>query len=239
MTAAASRAQAGGNRVSSIIGTEDELRNVTAKRPALGWNPERFAREQIRGLVRRVFSPAVSPRMRQVVFSSVDSETDVRGICMQVGVGLALETLGSIAIVGHFPHLVTEGERCPEPLAYRDGTKSGHLQEAAIRLRSNLWLLHAGQSDEDSTSALHRYLSEIRSEFEFSIVEAPPVGNSDEAMAMSQFADGVVLVLSAQRARRVTAGRIKGMLQESRVHLLGTILCDREFPIPEKIYRHL
>src|SRR4029077_20951699 len=41
--------------------------------PAVGgWNPEDFAREQIRGLVRRVFFSNVERPVRQVIFSALD-----------------------------------------------------------------------------------------------------------------------------------------------------------------------
>ena len=91
----------------------------------------------------------------------------------------------------------------------------------------------------DATASLHSYLGEVRREFEYSIVEAPPAGESNEATAMAQFADGIILVLSAQRTRRIAARKIKEALEEAQARLLGTVLSDRSFPIPERIYRRL
>jgi Mrp family chromosome partitioning ATPase len=56
---------------------------------------------------------------------------------------------------------------------------------------------------------------------------------------MARLADGLILVLSARHTRRAAARRIKQLLDEARVQLLGTVLTDREFPIPERIYRRL
>jgi Mrp family chromosome partitioning ATPase len=56
---------------------------------------------------------------------------------------------------------------------------------------------------------------------------------------MAQFADGIILVLSARHTRRVTACKIKETLQAAQARLLGTVLSDRVFPIPEAIYRRL
>jgi Mrp family chromosome partitioning ATPase len=56
---------------------------------------------------------------------------------------------------------------------------------------------------------------------------------------MAQFADGIILVLSALRTRRATALRAKEMLEGAHARLLGTILTDRVFPIPESLYRRL
>ena len=90
-----------------------------------------------------------------------------------------------------------------------------------------------------TATSLHSYLGEVRREFEYSIVEAPPAGESNVATAMAQFADGIILVLSAHRTRRIMARKIKGVLEAAQARILGTVLSDRVFPIPEGIYRRL
>jgi Mrp family chromosome partitioning ATPase len=115
------------------------------------------------------------------------------------------------------------------------------IRHGAKRLRNNLWLLPPNEGGEDgvSMSSTQAQLSDLRREFEYSIVEARPAGESDEAMAMAQFADGIILVLSARHTRRATALKIKEALVAAEANLLGTVLSDREFPIPERIYRRL
>lgn len=161
---------------------------------------------------------------------------------MRVGESLALETLGSIAIMGKHPHLVAAEEIDRMRMFDIPGDDRGApLRGAAVRWRSNVWLVPNRENDQENVSAtsLHTYLAQIRSEFEYAILEGPPAGGSNESVAMAQFADGVVLVLSAQRTRRATASQIKKMLEESRARLLGTVLTDREFPVPERLYRRL
>ncbi len=206
-----------------------------------GWNPEDFAREQIRGLVRQVFFSHAGRKVRQVVFSALDPETDVRLICRQVGESLARETEGSIAIVGEYPQLLLDAEayeaKVTERLAQDASTP---LRQTATRVGGNLWLAPgAVKNDGIATASLHSYLGDVRREFEYSLVVAPPAGESNVATALAQFADGVILVLSAQRTRRIAARKIKEALEEARAHLLGTVLSDRTFPIPERIYRRL
>jgi len=208
-------------------------------RSARGWNPEDFAREQIRGLVRQVFfANAVRP-VRQVVFSALDTETELRDICRSVGEALARESPDSVAIVGGYPKVVS-ADRDDEDLP---PAKNGMmpLHRIGIRVRRNLWLVPGATSELDcpSSNSLNSYLGEARREFEFSIVQAPPAGESDVAASMGQFADGLILVLSAERTRRVIAQQVKNALQAGRVRLLGTVLSDRRFPIPEEIYRRL
>ncbi len=185
------------------------------------------------GLVRQVFSSTRTRPVRQVVLSAVDPETDVRRICRQVGEALALETLGAIAVVGEYPQLLADWQTF-QP-ANRD--RNVPLRQIATRMSGNLWRVPACESD-GSTASLHKYLWQIRREFDYSVVAAPPAG-SNEAAAIGLFADGMILVLSARYTRRATARRIKESLQKVQVRLLGTVLSDREFPIPERIYRRL
>ncbi len=81
------------------------------------------------------------------------------------------------------------------------------------------------------------YLSVIRREFEYSILLAESGTQSGQATEMAQAADGMILVLSARYTRRAAARRIKQGFDDAGVRLLGTVLTDREFPIPEAIYR--
>ena len=74
------------------------------------WNPESFAREQIRGLVRRVFFSRREQPINQVVFSAAEPHLDVASICDQVAQALALETSAHVAIAdrGHGMGIVVE-----------------------------------------------------------------------------------------------------------------------------------
>jgi len=193
-----------------------------------GWSRGRFEQEQIRGLVRQVFSPRLNPPVRQIVFSAVEPETEVSDICRKVAEALAAEVSGDVVVVG----ARTDREECV-------GARRMGLRESAKQVRRNLWLAAQREVGEEglSTASLHAYLAEIRREFEYSIVAAPAAGESNEAQAMAQFADGMILVLSAKNTRRVTALKVKEML--AQVRILGTVLTDREFPIPEGIYRRL
>ena len=217
----------------------EEFSGPSIRRPAHAWNAERFAREQVRGLVRMVFSPSAPRPVRQVVFAAVDASTDVRNLCMSVAETLALETLGDIAVLGGYAQITRDDLHNPE-FAGRV-QKSASLHQSATHLRSNLWLLPARQSQFDSSIAAngHSYLEEIRKEFEYSIVAAQSAEESGEALGMAQLADGIILVLSARNTRRATARKVKERLEQSHARLLGTVLSDREFPIPAALYRRL
>lgn len=213
-----------------------ENKNVKQSR---GWNLEDFAREQIRGLVRQVFFSNAERPVRQVVFSAAEGETDVQNLCWRVGETLALETSASIALAGEYPqNAETYAAEMTEP---RVEDESSRLRQPATRVSGSFWLVPCAGKERDAmtTAWLHSYLGGIRSQFEYSIVVAPPAAESNATMAMAQLADGIVLVLSAHHTRRIAARKIKEKLDGAQARLLGTVLSDRVFPIPERIYRKL
>ena len=58
-------------------------------------------------------------------------------------------------------------------------------------------------------------------------------------MLLGQIADGVILVLESMVTRRETARTIKENLAAANVKILGAILNNHTFSIPESLYRRL
>ena len=66
---------------------------------------------------------------------------------------------------------------------------------------------------------------------------APPADLHAESLALGQVVDGVVLVVSANATRRDAVHRVTSRLEDLHVPVLGLVLNDRTFPIPEALYR--
>jgi hypothetical protein len=218
--------------------TDEVKAEVITPQRALAWNSDSYARAQIRGLVRQVFFAGAPRTVRQVVFSPIEPDAGVRTICRRVGEALARETASGIAVLSANSRLLVNPDQLTDP-SPRENLRP--LQRIATRVRDNLWLVPHTRPEigMGSASSLLSFLAELRREFEYSIVEAPPAGESIEAATMGQFADGIILVLAAHRTRRVVARKVKEMLEASHVRVLGTILSERIFPVPEGIYRRL
>jgi Mrp family chromosome partitioning ATPase len=210
------------------------------------WNRDQFAYEQIRGLVRQVFFSNVAQPVRQILFTSAEGQTDVALLCRQVGEALAREVKGNVAVLGRELSTLKETrqeEIQPENIRSRAGEPGSlPLRNVAKRIKGNLWLLTEipGPANQSPPSAaLYARLCELRAEFEYSIIEGPPLGLSSEAAALGQLTDGIVLVLTAHKTRRVAAKKVKEALEAARVRILGTVLSERTFPIPNALYRRL
>jgi hypothetical protein len=213
-------------------------------RPA--WDAGRFADEQIRRLVQQVFFPGWPKPARHVVFSAVDEDADVAGICLRVGEVLAQHVEGRIGVI----------EATLEMPEFEDvfGLKSdahglvrdtfNPLRSTAHQISNRLWLVPPtsfwGSGQERFTPAsLETTIGQVRHEFDYAVLHAPPAGVSGEASVLGHMCDGVILVVEAHSTRRAGAQKVKEALQAANVRVLGAVLSGRTFPIPESFYRRL
>lgn len=84
-----------------------------------------------------------------------------------------------------------------------------------------------------------RRMNELSDRFDFLIVLCPPPADYPEAQILGRMADGMVLVVDANSTRRDLALQLKLDLEEAGVHLLGAVLNNRSFPIPDSVYSRL
>jgi Mrp family chromosome partitioning ATPase len=110
--------------------------------------------------------------------------------------------------------------------------------------QENLWLLSSGAIAADSSQllcsdSLRERLLDLRNDFEYVIIDAPPLTRYPESIALGQVADGLVLVLEAEATRREAASAVAASLRAANVPILAAVLNKRNFPIPEKLYKRL
>jgi len=201
-------------------------------------DPRCFAEEQMRALVRQVFCPGWPRPARQVVVSAVDATVDVADVCLQAGQALSEQVDASIGIIQADPHS-SAPELSRNMPAFDTGT-FGVIRAFSHQVSTNLWHVpfpvFTGEQNTLSAAWLRGRLAELRLEFDYTILQGPPAGQSGEIALLGHLSDGVVLVLEANATRRVTALRVKEKLQMANVRILGAVLSERTFPIPQAIY---
>lgn len=205
------------------------------------------AHEEALKLVQRMFVFPNSHSPRAVVFSSVQGNGSSE-ICCRAGEVLAAQGSGSVCLVdanlrAPLLHELLGVRKFPGLL---DATiKSGPIKDFTVRIADgDLWLLPSGSPDAEAqgpfvSERLRSRIAELRDEFAYVLIDAPAIGSNDDAVVLGQMADGVVLVLEANSTRRETARRAKESLESANVTLLGAVLNNRTFPIPEALYRKL
>ncbi len=236
-----------GNVAETGAAKAEQSRDGMAALQAKEWDAQQYAHEQIQGLVRKVFLQGWPRPARQVVFSAAGSQVEVASVCRKAGEVLAAECAGRVALVE-----ADARARALEHTYGRTPNDGGDIAETAGALRKssrqvarNLWLVAAGTflgsgENTHNTAWFLGRLGELRREFDFALIHSSPAGEADGMAAfVGRLADGLVLAIDAHRTRRLSAMRIRDQLSAANVRLLGMVLRDRTFPIPESLYRRL
>lgn len=193
-------------------------------------------REPMQGLVRQVFLSGLTRGSQQVVFAPVDEQTQITSICTQVAECLADQVSGAVCLLGD---PATEE---PGPSSKQFGTETVDFKDSSQQLSHNLWktsnsALFRGHAGAMPAHSLADRMERLSLEFDYAVLQAPPASSSGVAELLGSLSDGVVLVLRAHSTRRAVAKSVKERLIERHVKILGTVLTERTFPIPELLYR--
>jgi Mrp family chromosome partitioning ATPase len=82
-------------------------------------------------------------------------------------------------------------------------------------------------------------IAELRTQFDYVLIDAPPLSLGNEAVLMGRAVDGLVMVLKANSSRRESVRKAMHDLKDARVPVLGAVLNQRNYPIPETLYKRL
>ena len=219
------------------------LEQADSIRTEKSWDLEAFAEQQIRGLVQQVFLSGWPKPARYVGFSSIGRDAQADFNCIRVARELARQVSGRVCVVRTDPRSSELRANLSCRSEVGNISTSATVADEARQVDDNLWVIpvenFVSHLEVISDATLSERLSEVRSQFEYGVIQAPPARVPSELMSLGRFCDGIILVLEAESTRRIAALQFKRMLQEGNVRLLGTVLDQRRFPIPESIYRKL
>ncbi|MFZ0732916.1 MAG: CpsD/CapB family tyrosine-protein kinase [Candidatus Sulfotelmatobacter sp.] len=205
-------------------------------------------RDEMFKLVQRVFLMPGAGRGRTVVVSALEAGNGCSWICARMAEVLASQVSGSVCVVDanlRSPGLHREFN-VPNHYGLTDALQvTEPIRRFVTALsRPNLWLLSCGAEVEGiqsmlSSDRMRSILPELQREFDYVLIDAPPIESGDDSIVLGRSAEGVVLVLRAHASRRETARKAVRDLEGSSVRVLGAVLNRRTFPVPESIYRKL
>jgi Mrp family chromosome partitioning ATPase len=205
-------------------------------------------REELLKLVHRLFlTPGQAPP-KAVMFAAIDARTKCSRLCAVTAELLAESISGSVCLVeGNFrtPSLPSmfgmDNHHGLADSLRREGPIRGFVKQVR---HGSLWLLSSGSMEEDALNLLNcdrvkERIAELRSEFDYLLIDVPPLNVYADAMTIGRLVDGAVLVLEANATRRESALRVAEILRSARIPVLGAVLNSRTFPIPGALYKRL
>ena len=204
-------------------------------------------------LVHRIFltQDRLGSPIRSVVFSAVDTRADTALLPAAAAELLASRVTGRICLVDadfYSPSLHT----CygvNNDIGLIDAlSNSGPIRSYARRLvqgsETSLWLLPSGSSGNNrelllTSDAVQARIADLMAAFDYVIIAAPSISQHPAVAALGKHVDGIVMIAEAEVTRRRAIRNCADALRASGGRVLGTVLNNRTFPIPEAIYRLL
>lgn len=221
----------------------------SSETPWLSLRPDPVGGAEEAELVQRVFMLPAHEVPHVVAFCAVEETNGAGGICSRAAINLANQTGSTVCLVeGNF--------RSPFLHQYFSLDNSRGLSDALLESgpirdfvfsfgEANLSVLSGGsrcgktQALRKSERLRHR-IAELRQEFSYVLIYGPPVRQKQmDAVLLAQIADGIVLILESMVTRREAARTAKENLFAANVNILGAVLNNHSFSIPETLYKRL
>jgi Mrp family chromosome partitioning ATPase len=164
-------------------------------------------------------------------------------LCADIAEELSTVIAGNVLLAdANFdaPRVHRRFDRRPSPGLSESLRSTEAFAEFVQEINPNLWLLTAGSNNGLSVphEAFRRRMTEMRQLFDVTLIAGPAALNG-QMSSFGDLTDGAILMLRAHSTRRESAAKAKMQLEQARIPLIGAVLLDRTFPIPEKIYRTL
>ncbi len=83
------------------------------------------------------------------------------------------------------------------------------------------------------------FIANVRKTYDYVFFDCPPVVPITDAGVLGAQTDGALMIIQAGRTQRGVIAHAQDLLRSARVKVLGTVMTNIEYHIPEYIYRYL
>ena len=107
----------------------------------------------------------------------------------------------------------------------------------------NLTIITAGHSAKNPSELLgskkmQSLLASLKARFDYILIDTPPVVPLTDACILGPMADGVILVVQAGRTQSGTVRHAESRLHQVGAKVLGAIMTNVEYHLPQYLYRY-
>ena len=108
----------------------------------------------------------------------------------------------------------------------------------------NLAFIAAGSVAENPAELLgsdkmRQFLADMKAQFDFILIDTPPIIAVTDPGIVGALADGILMTIQAGRTQRGVIRRAAELLEQSQSKIVGHVLTNIEYHLPEYIYRYL
>ena len=122
---------------------------------------------------------------------------------------------------------------------------TAQLEDALFKIDiENLTFMAAGSIPENpaellDSSRMKAVMAELKRQYDYILIDTPPIIAVTDAGILGSQADGVIMVIQAGRTQRGIIKRASELLHQCHARVLGHVLTNIEYHLPQYIYRYL
>ncbi|MBU3138167.1 CpsD/CapB family tyrosine-protein kinase [Clostridium gasigenes] len=103
------------------------------------------------------------------------------------------------------------------------------IENAATRYKKNITVLTSGKippnpSEMLGSKAMTALLKELQGIFDYIILDTPPIQAVTDSQILGAKADGVILVVKAEKTKKESVNNSINLLKKVNAHIIGTVL---------------
>jgi Mrp family chromosome partitioning ATPase len=199
-------------------------------------------------LAQRILQPRPGEApIRSALFTPIDADAGSGMVCVGTAVELTVQSPSAICVIDCNLHsssltaaLGVTATRGLSDVLFGRESFAGCL----VGIARNIWFLpraHGGDEVETRITAeqMQIHLRDCLTRFDYVLLDSGPVAADSDGALLGAVVDAAVLVVDATATRRETARRAARQLRSAQVNVIGAVLTNRTFPIPDAIYRTL
>lgn len=217
-----------------------DMSSASAK-PADRVQPTAISQEFVT-LAQTIFLSGNANVPHEVILCGVDRDSGSSEICINLGRALAEYSARPVCLIdanlrsARLERLLNADRLIPLPDPDEDLCRA---------VEPNLWLAELVRPGSQkvvalpSTQQVKERIKALRTRFDFILMDTPGANSGGDASVLGQLSDGAILVIEANSTRKAAALKAKQSLEGTNVRILGSVLNNRTFPIPERLYRKL
>jgi capsular exopolysaccharide synthesis family protein len=210
------------------------------------WNsPVKHYQKAIEDLSERIRMHAINKNYNTLLIASVDKAEDSASIIADIGIYLTQQMkCKCLMIDADFrTRSLTKAFKMSGNIGLVDLIQgSASSESVTLDFLPNLDIITTGKTDNNSASLLHssilaNAIKETKSYYDIILINGSDMTNYPDSLILSSFVDAMILVINEGEIRREAVQRILIPYKHKNTTIMGAILNNRKYVVPNIIYK--
>ncbi|MFA5272035.1 MAG: polysaccharide biosynthesis tyrosine autokinase [Candidatus Omnitrophota bacterium] len=215
--------------------------------PCLGSIPKGAKQSYYHDLADQIYLLMRDKKLKSLVFTSALAGEGVSTLVVNLGTYLAKTVKHKVLVIDANLRNPTIEKlfKIPKETGLVDVLEGKLSFEKAVKeAGNNLDVLAAGSTTLNPVTLLSSHMMQellkiAKEKYPIILIDSAQISIYKDGVILSAYADGAVMVVNEGKTRKQVVKASLAHLEQNKTNILGVVLNNRTFPIPEKIYNRI